>query len=112
MHDMTQGIHRTHLVAAILLYWLPLVMCAIYYTKTAVLLTRRDWQARAWAGGDGYYYPTIKVGTLVWYVFVTIMPAFNLVVTIFIAAPDLFSKVIGWIASLLNTPLIPRRSKK
>lgn len=60
---------------AVLLYWLPLALCTYGYTLRSVHKFRKDRAARADAEAkDGFYIPSVSVGTLVGYSTLAVVP--------------------------------------
>jgi hypothetical protein len=95
---------------SIVLYWSPLVMCAIGYTARTARNYMKDKQKRqeVKSSGTGYYSPTDTIGTLIGRGISTICPAVNL----WCAAFDIFPSMIGpisvWISNTFNQPLVPK----
>lgn len=98
---------------ALLLYWLPLVLCAYGYTARAFVKVRKDRDARQAAASKehGFYLPSITIGTLVGYAAMTLFPVANLFAAIFDVAPVLFRVFFDWCARVLDVPLVPKRDK-
>lgn len=97
---------------ALLLYWLPLALCAYGYLLRTVYKVRKDRAQRAEAESgkpNAYYLPGITVGTLVGYLFLTVTPVANLIAAIFDVAPGLFRRFFEWCARVLDIPLVPKR---
>lgn len=98
---------------ALLLYWLPLVMCAYGYAVEFVQLYRDEIRARAKAEADekAYYSPTLTLGWIVGHVVITIVPIVNLLAAVFDAAPKAFGDFFTWLGKALDIPLVPKRNK-
>lgn len=77
---------------ALLLYWLPLALCAYGYTVRSALKVRKDCAVREKAATQehGLYLPSITLGTLVGYAATTVVPVANLFAAIFDVAPAMF----------------------
>lgn len=99
---------------ALLLYWLPFALCAYGYLIRTAHKVREDRAKReaAEAGKpNAYYSPNITVGTLIGYLFLTVMPVANLFSAIFDVAPKVFSSFLIWCERALSVPLVPKRDK-
>lgn len=100
---------------ALLLYWLPMAMCAYGYLLRAIYKFRRD-RAQREAEESGkphaYYYPDLTVGTIVGYVVLSVCPIANLFAAIFDVAPGLFRRFFHWCARVLDIPLVPKRKQE
>lgn len=98
---------------ALLLYWLPLAMCAYGYTIRSILKVRRDleWRRDAEAEGKKFYYPTITVGSLIGYVLISIVPIANLFSAIFDVSPKVFRSFFNFCGRVLDMPLVPKKDK-
>ena len=98
---------------ALLLFWLPLVMCAYGYSVEFVQLYRKELQGRAKAEADekAYYNPSLTLGWIVGHVVITIVPIFNLLAAVFDAAPKAFGDFFTWLGKALDIPLVPKRNK-
>lgn len=97
---------------ALLLYWLPLMLCAYGYTLAIVQRVHKDRAARA-AHESGapmsYYRPSITIGSLIGYAALTICPVANLLAAFFDVAPTVFRGFIRWCSHILDVPLVPKR---
>jgi hypothetical protein len=98
---------------ALLLYWLPMAMCAYGYTVRSILKVKRDleWRRDAEAEGKKFYYPTITVGSLIGYAMMTVTPIANLFAAIFDVSPKLFKAFFNWCGRVLDMPLVPAKKK-
>lgn len=98
---------------ALLLYWLPLVLCVYGYTVRSALKVRKDRAAREKAATQehGLYLPSITLGTLAGYAATTVVPVANLFAAIFDVAPAMFRSFFDWCARVLDFPLVPKRNK-
>jgi hypothetical protein len=96
---------------ALLLYWLPLSLCAWGYTVRTVVKIRKDRERRAGNDTHRYYIPDITVGTLVGYLVLTVTPVANLFASIFDVAPKLFASFFRFCETVLDMPLVPNRKK-
>jgi len=103
---------------ALVLYWIPLVTCAIgYLMRTHAnyqidTKKRAEGEARAANGENNLYNPTDTVGSLIGRAIVTIMPVGNLLAAIFDVSPKLFAGFFGWLERVFNQPLVPKREKE
>jgi len=98
---------------AVLLYWLPAVICFYGYMDRAARNVQLDRRARESAERkeDSFYIPSVTVGTLIGYVALAICPAANLCAAMFDLAPKLLSGFLDWCSKVLDIPLVPRRRK-
>lgn len=98
---------------ALLLYWLPLVLCAIGYSVRSVRRYNKDRTARAKADADpkAYYWPELKLGDLIGYAFVTVCPIGNLLAVIFDVGAPMIREFFWWLGSVFDIPLVPKRQK-
>lgn len=96
---------------AVLLYWMPVALCAYGYTVQTVQDYRSELDIRAKAETDPktYFYPTLTVGTLVGRAVLTAIPIANLFAAIFNVAPKVFGDLFEWIGKALDIPLVPKR---
>ena len=97
---------------ALLLYWLPLVLCVYGYMLTIVQRVRKDRAASAehQSGAPcSHYHPSITVGSLLGYAVLTVCPALNLLAALFDVAPTVFRGLIRWCGQILDAPLVPKR---
>lgn len=99
---------------ALLLYWLPLALCAYGYTVRGVQKYRKELadRAAAEAAPNHYYAPELTFGTLVGYAALTACPIANLFAAIFDVAPRVFGDFFAWIGKTLDIPLVPKREKQ
>jgi hypothetical protein len=96
---------------ALLLYWLPLALCAYGFTVRSVLKFRNDRGRRDEQESEehGFYMPTLTLGTLIGYAVTTVVPIANLFAAIFDVAPKVFADFWEWCDRALNIPLVPKR---
>jgi len=91
----------------LLLYWLPLSLCAYGYTLRTWINYRTDIKRRNnYAKG---YVPTDTLGSLIGRALVTVLPIANLWAAVFSVAPDVFGRFFKWVNRLFNQPLVPKR---
>lgn len=88
----------------IILYWLPVLICAFGYTIRTAKNFMKDKAARE---KDSYYYPTDTIGTLIGRAFVSIIPVANLWAALFDISPQFFGNFFRWIGKVFNQPLVP-----
>lgn len=98
---------------ALLLYWLPLALCAYGYTVRSFQRIAKDRQRRedALTHKHSYscYLPDITVGTLIGYVILSVAPVANLFAAIFDVAPKVFGSFIDMLGRVFDIPLVPKR---
>lgn len=100
---------------ALLLYWVPMALCAYEYAVMAGQGYRADLQQRARedvsaaAGRMTPYSPALTVGTLVGYLLATTVPAVNLIAAVLHVAPRVFGDLFPWLGKALDIPLVPKR---
>lgn len=116
LRDLFMGV-VTNRWLAFLLYWLPLVLCAIGYFLRTWHNYQKDIRDRAECENKDdktkctYYSPTDTIGSLIGRAIVTILPIGNLFAAVFDVAPGLFGKFFDWIGEVFNQPLVPQRKK-
>jgi len=106
----------------ILLYWLPLAVCAVGYTARTRRNVQKDLAARAKYEAfrkdprcpENYpykceYAPTCTIGTLIGYGFASITPMVNWICAIGDIAPDYLSGFFKTIGGIINQPLVPKK---
>ena len=94
---------------ALILFWLPMALCAYGYTIEFVKKYRAELAAREKAREpDHYYNPSLTLGWIVGHVFITAMPVANLVAAVFSIAPKVFSDLFDWFGRVLDVPLVPK----
>ena len=86
------------------LYWLPLSLCLYGYTVRSWQKVRQDLEYRA---NHTYYSPSITVGTLLGYAFVTVCPYVNSIAAVFDVGPDVFNSFFKWLGRVFDFPLVP-----
>ncbi len=57
------------------------------------------------------YHPSLKVGSILGYALLCIIPIANLFAAIFDVAPKVFRGVIEFLEKVFNQPLVPERGK-
>jgi len=87
---------------ALMVYWIPLVICAIVYLFRMIGIYKSDLKKCQ----DKFYTPELTVGLIVWFVILTITPCVNLLALVF----DCASSVFKWLGKFLNVPLVPKRN--
>jgi hypothetical protein len=96
----------------ILLYWVPLLMCAVGYLFRTVSDVSSDVKNRErleQAGKSADYYPTVRIGTLIGRGLVSIIPVANLLAAIFDVSPEIFGNFFKTLGKIFNQPLVPGR---
>lgn len=98
---------------AILLFWMPMALCAYGYTVEFVQKYRKELRDRAKAEVDEkfYYSPELTLGWIVGHVVLTVMPMVNAFMAVFYVAPRVFGDFFTWIGKALDFPLVPKRDK-
>jgi len=95
---------------ALLLYWLPLVLCAYGYTVRGVSKYREELTDRRKHEATGaYFHPQLTVGHIVGHVLLAASPIANLFAATFDVAPEVFGDFFSWMGKVLDQPLVPRR---
>lgn len=94
--------------AGILIYFLPLMICAIGYPIRGINMVRQDLKDRELRE---YYSPSITIGGLFWGLFVILCPILNLGAAVFDLLPIFCARFFGGIYRFCNTPLVPRKRK-
>ena len=90
-----------------LLYWLPLAICAIGYSIETWVNYQKDLTDRARQGEN--YRPTDTVGDLIGRALVTTIPLANLWVAVFCSGPEYLGNFFRRIGALFNQPLVPKK---
>jgi len=100
---------------ALLLYWLPFLVCILGYTGRTWANYQKDLAQRAAsldpdaAGGRGVFYvPTDRVGDVLGRVLVSVVPGFNLYAAAFDLAPQMLRRFFSVLARVFDRPLVPR----
>lgn len=96
-------------VVGIILYWCPMLMCAIGYFARTFKNYRKDIVARKIDRG---YYPTDTIGDLIGRGLISIIPIGNLLAALFDVAPDMFSGIFKWFNRVFRQPLVPPRKEE
>ena len=98
---------------AILLFWMPMALCAYGYTVEFVQKYRKELRDRAKAEADSktYYAPELTVGWIVGHAMLSVMPMVNLFMAVFYVAPMVFGDFFEWVGKALDFPLVPKRDK-
>lgn len=82
------------------LYWVPVVVCGIYYTLEIIKLYKEDVKNRE----KDYYHPNLTIGKILMYILFVFIPFVNLLKFIFDIFPDLLN--------VLDIPLVPAKKKE
>lgn len=101
---------------ALIVFWLPLLLCLYGYTVRSLRDFANDRAKRADAESRpkpsvGYYEPSVTVGTLVGRLLASVVPIINLVVALFDVAPEVFGDFFKWFGKAFDIPLVPKRVK-
>lgn len=91
----------------LLLYWLPLVLCSVFYSTRFIKFYRADLSARDGVDNSEYYKPSLTVGAILNAVIVIGLPLVNLVYATLHAGPHLFSGLFKWLGRVFDCPLVP-----
>ena len=102
---------------ALFLFWLPLLLCLYGYIVRSAREFSNDRAGRATSElpasqSNGYYTPSITIGTLVGRFLVTVVPIVNLLAAIFDVAPEVFGDFFRWMGKALDIPLVPKRTTR
>jgi hypothetical protein len=100
---------------AILLYWLPLVICVVGYTLRTVKEFHDDIDKRQEVELSNMqhrgYYPTLTVGHILGRALLTVIPVANLWAGMFDVGYDMLRGFFRWIGRVFDQPLVPKRDK-
>lgn len=86
---------------ALMVYWIPLVICALVYFFRTILIYKSDLKKCK----EKYYEPKLTIGLIVWFFVLTVTPCVNLLALVF----DCASSVFKWLGRVLDVPLVPKR---
>jgi hypothetical protein len=91
----------------LLLYWLPLSVCAYGYTIQFWKQYRRELAACT----EDNYRPSLTIGTIIGHTIIVGLPLANLWMAVFNIGPTLFSGFFSLVGQIFNTPLVgPKKS--
>lgn len=90
---------------ALVLYWVPLVFCALFYIVRSGQDFANDKRRREF---ERTYYPTITIGTLIGRGLASVIPVVNLFAAIFDVSPVAFKKMFTLIGEIFDQPLVPQ----
>lgn len=93
--------------AGLWLYWIPLVLCAVYFSIKCMLDYYSDAKNRAGSIQTSMYIPRLKIGTIVNRAIASVCPVINLWEAVFDAFPFFMGHIGTWIEKLLDVPLVP-----
>lgn len=103
---------RFNSLIGVLMYWVPLSFCAVFYTVRSAVEYQWDLGTRAKAEkNDGHYHPTISIGTIIGRGLATVIPVVNIWCAAFDLAPNVFGRLFRWIGRVFDQPLVPKRQK-
>lgn len=88
---------------ALLVYWIPLFICAGVYFFRTISLYKTDLKK----SDEMYYNPTLTIGLIVWFIVLTLTPCVNLLALVF----DCAGSVFIWLGKVLDIPLVPKRKR-
>jgi hypothetical protein len=91
----------------ILLYWLPLALCAYGFTERTFTHYRKCCERR----DKGEFFESDTVGTLIGRAIVTVLPVTNLLQAVFDLAPRIFGRFFKMLGQVFNTPLVAKPKK-
>ncbi len=88
---------------AIMLFWVPMVVCFVGYSFRGLAAIRTDLVNRkSYLNHEtNHYEPKATFGAFLWALFVSILPVGNLIATLFDVGKEVISEI-------LNFPLIPK----
>lgn len=100
-------------ILALVLYWLPMLLCFVGYTTKTWVNYQCDVAERESTTPDSWklYSPTDTIGSLIGRALLTILPVGNLLAAIFDVSPRMFANFFRWVGKVFDQPLVPRRSK-
>lgn len=93
---------------ALILYWLPLMMCSIGYAMRTASDYKRDLKERH----TKFYSPSLTIGVLVARAIITVTPVANLWTAVIKFASGFFHDIIEAIIKLFNVPLVPKKYRE
>lgn len=95
------------IIWGLLLYWLPMVVCAVYYSQQFVVYYRKDLAAREGTEINEFYRPQLTVGAIISSIVVIGMPILNLLYAVCKAAPVMFAGFFSWCGRMFTFPIVP-----
>lgn len=111
MYELLQFFKGLSLAQWVILYWIPLGVCLLYYVKRSFKEIKADHDRRDRAEeGKFHYEPNVTVGLLVGYLVLTVFPVVNLIIAFFITIGMWLLHALGFIADILYKPIIARRT--
>lgn len=100
----------------ILLYWVPMLFCAVFYTIRTAEGYMADVRAREKAeasrhseGHPIWYEPRETIGGILGRALVSVAPVGNLWAALFDLSPKVFGRLFGWVGKMFDQPLVPKR---
>ncbi len=96
-------------IIGIILYWVPLSLCAFGYTVRTIRNYRTDLIQRR---SVNYYTPTDTIGDLIGRGFASTMPLVNLWCAMVDVGPDIFGNFFKWMGRVFSQPLVPPKKKQ
>lgn len=93
--------------SVIAFYWAPAAICLIYSMCHMYILLKEDIAKRFSVG----YRAQLTVGVMFFAVVIGFVPAINILMTIFVVIPEVFSGAFKKISYIMDLPVIPAKSK-
>lgn len=91
----------------ILLYWMPLALCALGY----LMHTHRRYRECIAAREADKHFDSDTIGTLIGRFLMTVLPVFNLFAAVFNVGPEVFGRFFAIIGRVFDRPLVAKRGK-
>lgn len=93
----------------LVLYWVPLIYCGIYYTVRTSKDYLYDKKNREFY--KTAYHPTLTIGVIIGRGVGSTLPVVNLIAALFDVSPVVFRRFFLLIGNALNRPVVPRSPK-
>lgn len=97
----------------ILLYWVPMLFCATFYTWRTAEGYMADRRAREKADASpanpagSFYHPRETIGGILGRALVSVLPVANIWAALFDLSPKVFGRAFTWIGRVFDQPLVP-----
>lgn len=101
-------------IMGIALYWVPLIVCLCVYFYTIICEIRKDYQKRDGIYDDcimEHYYPSVTIGSIFGYIFLSICPLVNLICFLKETAYKFIKFIFNKISWMFDIPIIPDNNK-
>lgn len=93
----------------IIMFWIPVIVCALYYLGDNVRKYRIDVEARS--APSTFYRPELTVGRILGTFLLCVIPGINLFMTVFHTGPYFLKGVFTWLGNTLDFALVPDSDK-